>query len=77
LTNVKDYKLRGDEKLPVYFDLFIAEVKLIDEVANHTLDSLQYIKKQLVNNSVEVIDAAYLKKAGYMDNNPFSRSLPT
>lgn len=75
LTNVKDYKLRGDDKLPDLLRSFYNGGKLIDQVANHTLDSLQYFKKQLVNNSVDVVDAAYLKKAGYMENNPFSRSL--
>ncbi len=75
LTNIKDYKLRGDNKLPDLLRSLYGGDKFIDEVANNTLDSIQYLGKQSANSTIEVVNGDYLKKAGYMENNPFSRSL--
>jgi len=75
LTSIGDYKLRGDGRLPDLLRSFYKGNELIDEVANKTLDSVQYLGKKLSTNPSETVNASYLKKAGYLENNPFSRSL--
>ncbi|HLZ17643.1 MAG TPA: DUF1501 domain-containing protein [Cyclobacteriaceae bacterium] len=75
LTSLGDYKLRGDARLPDLLRSFYKGNQLIDEVANKTLDSIQYLGKRLATNPSEVVDAAHLKNAGYPENNPFGRSL--
>ncbi len=75
LTSIGDYKLRGDGRLPDLLRSFYKGNQLIDEVANNTLDSIQYLGKRLATNPSEVVDAAHLKNAGYPENNPFGRSL--
>ena len=75
LTNIADYKLRGDGRLPELLRSFYKGNQLIDEVANKTLDSIQHLGKRLQTNPSEVVDATHLKNAGYPENNPFARSL--
>jgi uncharacterized protein (DUF1501 family) len=76
VNNVNDYKLRGDARLSDLLRSFYKGNHLIDETANNTLNSIQYLGKQLSTSNVGGgVDAAYLKKAGYMENNSFGRSL--
>src|SRR5260370_39749253 len=75
LTNLGDYKLHGDGRLPDLLRSLYKGNRLIDQVAINTLDSIEYLKKRLSTNMGEVINASYLKNAGYLENNPFSRSL--
>jgi len=78
LTNVNDYKLHSDPRLADLLRTFYKGAQLIDEEANNTLNSIQYMGKQLSSaNTGGPVDAAYLKKAGYLENNSFSRSLAT
>lgn len=78
LTALTDYKLQGDARL---FDLvksFYQGDHLIDEVANNTLQSIQYLRRELSKSGGDgILDGASLKKAGYPENNPFGRSLAT
>jgi len=75
LTSIGDYKLRGDGRLPDLLRSFYKGNQLIDEVANKTLDSIQYLGKRLTTNPSQVVDAAHLKNVGYPENNSFARSL--
>ncbi len=78
ITNIHDYKLRGDARLPDLLRDFYKGSRLIDTEANNTLDSIQYLNKKLsTTNGGGIVDAAYLKNAGYIENNSFSRSLAT
>jgi uncharacterized protein (DUF1501 family) len=75
LSNLNDYKLHGDARFTDLLRSFYKGNRFIDEVANNTLDSIHYLSTKISGNTNNNIDNAYLKSAGYMENNPFSRSL--
>ncbi len=76
LPNIADFKLHGDARLTDLLRSFYSGNRLIDEVASDTLNALQYLSKKLPSSgNVGAIDNAYLKKNGYIENNPFSRTL--
>ncbi len=76
LPTLADYKLYGDPKLPDLLRSFYKGNRLIDEVANNTLNSIDYLKKKLaISGTSAALDNNYLKKNGYLENNPFSKSL--
>lgn len=74
LNNLTDYKLHGDSRITDLLRSFYKGDRLIDEVANNTLDSMRFLNTKVSANG-SAIDNAYLRKAGYLENNPFSRSL--
>jgi uncharacterized protein (DUF1501 family) len=77
-TNLADYKLHGDDRLQELLRAFYKGDRLIDEVANNTLNSIQFLRQQLAKSGTDgAIDATTRKNAGYIANNPFSRSLST
>ncbi|MBS1508360.1 MAG: DUF1501 domain-containing protein [Bacteroidetes bacterium] len=74
LNNLNDYKLHGDPRISDLLRTFYKGDRLIDKVANNTLDSVRFLNSKVSSNT-STIDNAYLRKAGYLENNPFSRSL--
>lgn len=74
LNNLNDYKLHGDPRISDLLRTFYKGDRLIDKVANNTLDSMRFLNSKVSSNT-STIDNAYLRKAGYLENNPFSRSL--
>jgi uncharacterized protein (DUF1501 family) len=75
MSAVNDYRLRGDARLPEWLRTLYAGDRLIDETAANTLDSIRFLNQRMSDAQTAALDAAYLRRGGYLENNPFSRSL--
>ena len=78
VTNIADYKLRGDNRNATMLRNLYKGKSLLDEAAMNALDSMKYINDHLVkDDSGKVVPYIPENNAAYPDNLPFSRSLKT